>query len=81
MNPRVIDVKPGGNYTIILKFDNDEIRVFDVSPYLDYPFFLELKDEELFNTVRSTLGTVVWKNGQDFCPDTLYEESSYLQHQ
>ncbi len=76
MNPRVIDVKPSNDYTIILKFDNSEIRVFDVKPYLDYPFFQELKDEELFKAVRPSLGTVAWKNGQDFCPDMLYEESS-----
>jgi hypothetical protein len=75
MNPRVIDVEPSNDYTIIIYFNNGEIRLFDVKPYLDFPFFQELKDKELFKTVRPVLGSVAWKNGQDFCPDTLYEES------
>ncbi|MFP4383427.1 MAG: DUF2442 domain-containing protein [Spirochaetia bacterium] len=78
MNPRVKDVKPKSNYTLLLTFTNDEQRIFDVKPYLKKGFFIELKDELLFNSVKPLLGSIQWKNGQDFCPDTLYEESISL---
>lgn len=75
MNPRVKAVKPNPDYTITLVFTNDEVRRFDVKPYLDIGIFQELKDPGIFNSVRPYLGSVQWQNGQDFCPDTLYMES------
>ena len=75
LNPRVKAVKPNPDYTLTLLFDNDEVRVFDVKPYLDIGIFTELKDMSLFNSVKPFLGSVQWKNGQDFCPDTLYMDS------
>jgi hypothetical protein len=75
MNPRVVDVKPNPDFTITLEFDNGERRVFDVKPYLELGFFRELKEPHAFNSVRPFLGSVQWRNGQDFCPDTLYSAS------
>ena len=76
MNPRVKDVKPNKGYTITLTFTNNEVKVFDMKPYLNIGIFKELKDLQLFNSVRPFLGSVQWKNGQDLCPDTLYLESN-----
>ena len=78
MNPRVKDVCPNQDYTINIVFDNGEEKVFDVTPYLDRGIFRELKDKTLFQTVKPSLGSVQWKNGQDFCPDTLYLEGKHL---
>ena len=78
MNPRVKDVKPCANFTIKLLFDNSEEKIFDVKPYLDKGVFRELKDKKFFNSVRPFLGSIQWKNGQDFCPDVLYKESQLL---
>lgn len=74
-NPRVESVLPNSDYTLTLKFTNGEIRLFDVKPYLDKGIFQELKDTRAFNSVRPFLGSVQWQGGQDFCPDTLYEDS------
>ena len=46
-----------------------------MKPYLDKGIFQELKEPKYFNSVKPCLGSVQWKNGQDFCPDMLYEES------
>jgi hypothetical protein len=75
MNPRVKAVKPNLDYTITLLFTNDEVRSFDVKPYLDKGIFRDLKDLRVFNSVKPFLGSVQWQNGQDFCPDTLYLDS------
>ncbi len=75
MNPRVIAVKANSDYTITLTFTNGEVKRFDVKPYLERGIFQELKDLRVFNSVRPVLGSVQWSGGQDFCPDTLYEDS------
>ena len=75
MNPRVKDVKPTDDYKLILTFTNGEVKVFDVTPYLDKGFFKQLKDKSYFKSVKPFMDTVQWQNGQDFCPDTLYLES------
>ncbi len=75
MNPRVVAVKPNPDYTLTITFTNGEVRRFDVRPYLSMGVFRELVEPSVFNSVRSSLGSIQWPNGQDFCPDTLYEDS------
>lgn len=75
MNPRVKKVSPNPDYTIDLTFENGENKVFDVKPYLNKGIFIELKDLKVFNSVKPMLGSIQWRGGQDFCPDTLYLES------
>ena len=75
MNPRVRAVKPNPDYSLILVFTNDEVRRFDVRPYLDKGVFRALRDPQNFDAVRPCLGSIQWRGGQDFCPDTLYQES------
>ncbi len=76
MNPRVKHVYPRNNYIIEIIFSNDEKKFFDIKPYLNFGIFEDLKNMSLFNTVKAACGTVVWNNGIDICPDTLYLEST-----
>jgi hypothetical protein len=78
MNPRVKKATPCQNFTVHLIFDNGEEGIFDVKPYLGKGVFKELKNLQFFNSVKPFMGTIQWKNGQDFCPDTLYIESKRL---
>jgi hypothetical protein len=75
MNPRVKSVKPTQDYLLELVFSNDEKKSFDVKPYLDFGIFSDLKNYALFQTAKAELGTVIWNNGLDICPDTLYLDS------
>lgn len=79
MNPRVTMVKPQKDYRLLLQFDNQVWRIFDVSPYLEKGIFKELKSLDVFFSVKVVDGTVQWINEADFCPDTLYLESSIIQ--
>lgn len=79
MNPRVVAVvAQTEDFTLLLRFSNQEIRTFDVKPYLTKGFFRELQDRAYFSAARVSLGSVAWPHGQDFCPDTLYEASEPL---
>jgi len=78
MRPKAIDVKPLEDYLLELVFDNGERRIFDVKPYLQYKPFEKLKDIEEFNTVKIGGLSIEWKNGEDICPDELYNNSKKI---
>ncbi len=75
MNPRVKTVKPIKDFKLLLEFDNGELKIFDVKPYIDKGIFKVLSDKNQFNSVRVVDGSIQWNNETDFCPDTLYLES------
>ena len=75
MNPRVTSVFPNNNFTLTIQFTNGEIGIFNMKDYLEIGIFKELKDYNLFKTVKPFLGTIQWVNGQDLCPDKLYLKS------
>jgi len=75
MNPRVINVKPLPDYQLLIEFEGNILRVFDVKPYLEIGVFKQLKSKSVFNSVSSGLGTVQWSDEIDFCPDTLFIDS------
>lgn len=72
MNPRVINVIPNKDYTLNIKFENGEEKIFDIRHLLNFGVFKELKDLSYFKKVRPFMGTISWPHGQDICPDTLY---------
>jgi hypothetical protein len=78
MNPRVANVKTEQNFTLLITFNNGEVKKFDVKPYLGIGIFKELKNLSLFNSVKPFLGSIQWANGVDLCPDTIYLESKYF---
>ncbi|MDG1818582.1 MAG: DUF2442 domain-containing protein [Porticoccaceae bacterium] len=72
MNPDVKVAEPLADYKLRIQFDNDELKEFDVTPFLDKGIFTELKDKSYFKQVRVAFGSVQWPNEQDFSKDTLY---------
>ena len=71
----VKEVKPLNNYFLLLKFENNEERVFDMKPYLEIAKFKELKDKNLFNSVKVSFDSIEWDNQLDLDPEFLYEKS------
>ena len=72
----VKDVKPIADYKLILTFDDDSVKLFDMKPFLEKGIFKELKDETLFKTVKVSFDSIEWLNGADIDPETLYEDSA-----
>ena len=73
LRPTATQVIPEANYHILVTFDNGEIKRFDVRPYIQGAWFGMLKNEQYFRRVNTDGYTVVWPEGQDICPDELYE--------
>ncbi|MEN3336291.1 MAG: hypothetical protein V7641_5656 [Blastocatellia bacterium] len=76
---KVVDVRANDDFSLDLKFDDGSVRRFDVTPYLEYGIFKELKDKNYFERVKVAFGTVQWPNEQDISPETLYLESTIIE--
>jgi hypothetical protein len=71
---RVERATPLEGFTVRLKLTDGCERTVDLEPYLKGPIFEPLKrDKALFRSLRvdEELGTIVWPNGADICPDVL----------
>jgi len=75
IRPKAVNVIPLPDYCVLVTFNNDEKRVFDVKPYLEFKPYNELKNQVVFNTVRTGGLSIEWLHGQDICPDELYYNS------
>jgi Protein of unknown function (DUF2442) len=78
MNPYIKKVQPLDNHCLMIWFENEEQKIFDVKPYLSKGVFSQLKDPLLFVSVRVISGSVEWANGLDLSYDTLYLEGLAL---
>jgi hypothetical protein len=71
----VKDVKPLKNYELLLSFDNGEMRIFDMKPYLNKGIYKQLKDVTMFESVKVSFDSIEWKNHVDIDPEFLYMKS------
>lgn len=70
----VISVQPVGGYTLRLGFSDGTIGDVDLSDELWGEMFEPLRDSKVFAQVRvdDEIGTIVWPNGADLDPESLY---------
>jgi hypothetical protein len=71
----VISVEVLPEYKLLCTFENGEVRLFDMTRYLDIKPFNKLKNSPLFKLAKIEYGTVVWPGEIDIAPETLFIES------
>ena len=73
--PEVIHVQVVGPTSLIVVFDDGKRRRVNLGPLLRGPVFEPLRSPAYFRRARASraAGTVVWPNGADIAPETLYE--------
>ena len=71
---RVTRVTYISGYTLEVGFEDGSIQVVDLEPVLAGELYGPLRDPALFAQVKidPEVSTLVWPNGADFDPDTLY---------
>lgn len=74
-SPNVTKAKILDFFNIAVAFENGEVRIFDLKPYLDYPLFKPLKNKSELESFSIVDGTIEWKCGADLSTDTFYIES------
>lgn len=78
MNPRPIEAEAIDNKTLLIKFNNGEVKKVDISVFLRYPMYKELNDYNFFKRVKADGMTVYWNDDIDIDPDYLYENGVKL---
>jgi len=65
-----------GDYVIEFTFADGLVREIDIEPFLKGPIFEPLRSLDKFRRFRVSRegGTIVWPNGADIAPETLYHD-------
>jgi len=58
----IVDVIPLENYRILVEFYTGEKVIFDMTPYIDEPYFRGLRNKEVFDAVRHDYEAPLWQN-------------------
>jgi Protein of unknown function (DUF2442) len=70
----IVEARPLGGYRLYLRYADDTAGEVDLAPLLQFTGVFEpLRDPQFFARVQvdPEIGTVVWPNGADLCPDVL----------
>ncbi len=78
MKWRVVKAEARGAHSLDLTFKDGTRKRVNLLPVLEGPVFEPLRDPKYFARVEldPLAGTVVWPNGADIAPETLYELAS-----
>ena len=75
--PDAVELLYAKDYILRIRFENGEVRDFDVEKQLlPRKCFVKLKDKRFFTKARIDYGTIVWGDELDVDPEWLYEEST-----
>ena len=79
-NKDIIDAKPLPNRQLQLVFEDGLKATIDLDKIIKHytGVFAPLLEDAFFQQVQlaKELGTIVWPNGADICPDVLYAAAS-----
>ena len=60
------------DYRVELIFNDDMVRVIDLSHELEGEIFEPLKNQDYFQNFHIKTNTLEWENGADFAPEYLF---------
>ncbi len=76
---RAVEVKPMAQHLLLVKFDNEKVKVFNCLPLMQSKLFSKLSDATFFRTVHvDDMGLVCWDNATDINPYELYDNSEEI---
>jgi Protein of unknown function (DUF2442) len=75
MNVKKVEVLK--DYNLLITYNNNEKRIFDMKNYWlwNRGDFLKLHNLENFSKVKPVFDTIQWENGLEIAPEELYDDS------
>ncbi|NQZ33991.1 MAG: DUF2442 domain-containing protein [Oceanospirillaceae bacterium] len=74
MYPAVINVNALNDYLLRVEFENGQQGVLDMSPFLTFGVFKQIRNKEQFKQVKVSFDTIEWSSGADLDPEFVYEK-------
>jgi hypothetical protein len=74
--PHIVQAKYDKDFRIRLTFNDGIEASVDFSPWLEGPIYEPLQTLSYFRKFFLDGGTVVWPNGADVAPETLYDAAT-----
>jgi len=68
---KIKEVHPNPNHTLEIVAEDGRVGIFDVSHYLQYEAFADLKDQDEFMQVSHGGYFIEWDCGADLSADTI----------
>lgn len=65
------DIQPHADYTLRIVARDGRIGLFDVTPYLRYEAFADLRDHDAFMRISNGGYFIEWECGADLSADTI----------
>lgn len=76
----VKSARPLDGYKLWVRFNTNEVKIFDFAPLLDFPCYAPLRDKTVFDRVYVDFGCTVWNDGEiDIAPERLYSDGVAVQ--
>ena len=74
-HPKVKSVSAIDNHTLLVEFDNNEKKEYDISPHLNKEMFAPLKNPALFKSVTVETGgyAIAWNSEIDISEYELWQ--------
>ncbi len=63
------------HFLLYIKFKNGEEKIYDMKEMLKFDYYKNLRNREIFKTVKTFGVTLVWKTGEDIAPEKIYFDS------
>ena len=75
---KVVEIEVLFDKNLLLHFDDGELKIIDLQPFIGKGMGALLSDSEYFKKVTiDNGGGIEWPNGFDFCPNFLKELVPY----
>jgi len=71
MYQAVVSVHPNDDFSLIVVFEDGVKGVLDMTPYLDFGVFKQIRDLDQFKRVCIAFDTVEWECGVDLDPEFI----------
>lgn len=75
IEPMPEEVKALEGFLLYIKFKNGEERIYDMNEMLKFDYYKNLRDKEIFKTVKTSGVTLMWETGEDIAPEKIYFDS------
>lgn len=79
IEPMPEEVRALEGFLLYIKFKNGEEKIYDMNEMLKFDYYKNLRNKEIFKTVKTFGITLKWSTGEDIAPEKIYFNSIPLE--